>query len=118
MGHDTQERERRPFWHPLPCSQLRSVATLTPIIRANSLCDFPSLTRTAFTTAGRNVNVRDGFRASRRMRPACRTLAANALTAAPFVEIPSVRRVSERLRILPPRHEDRGGYGVRPMPPV
>jgi hypothetical protein len=63
MGRDTQERERRPFWHRLPCYQLRSVATLTPIIRANSLCDFPSFTRTAFTSAGRNVNVGDGFRA-------------------------------------------------------
>jgi hypothetical protein len=40
------------------------------------------------------VNVGDGFRAPRRMRPACRTLATSSLNAASFVEIPPVRFVS------------------------
>ena len=37
-----------------PCSQLRSVPTLTPIISANSLCDWPRRARRAFTSAGLN----------------------------------------------------------------
>jgi hypothetical protein len=35
-----------------PCSQLRRVATLTPIMRANSVCDVHSLVRTARTSVG------------------------------------------------------------------
>jgi hypothetical protein len=60
-----------------PCSQLRSVAMLTPIMSANSLCDLPSLLRIAFTSAGANVKARDAFAPPRRMRPACRTLRTN-----------------------------------------
>ncbi len=35
-----------------PCSQLRRVATLTPIMRANSDCDLSSLMRIALMSAG------------------------------------------------------------------
>jgi hypothetical protein len=49
------------------CSQLRNVATLTPIISANSDCDTPSFARTARTSAGRNAFVREGFNVPRRI---------------------------------------------------
>jgi len=52
---------------------------------------FPSFIRALFTATERNVNVRDAFRAPRRMRPACRTLATNALNAACFMGIPHLR---------------------------
>jgi len=52
-----------------PCSQLRSVATLTPIIIANSGCDFFKLARIAFTSAGRKVNERAGVIFPRWTRP-------------------------------------------------
>lgn len=35
-----------------PCSQLRSMATLTPIIIANSVCDFPRLPRMPLISTG------------------------------------------------------------------
>ena len=57
-----------------PCSQFCSVARLTPIIRANSDCDFPSLRRIDLISAGRKVNTRAGLTFPRRIRPACRTL--------------------------------------------
>jgi hypothetical protein len=41
-----------------PCSQFRSVATLTPIMRANSACDFPSCPRIDFTSTGANAVTR------------------------------------------------------------
>jgi hypothetical protein len=48
-----------------PCSQLRSVATLTPIMSENSAWDFPNLARIAFTSAGANLNTREGRAAPR-----------------------------------------------------
>lgn len=51
----------------LPCSQLRSVATLTPIISANSACDALSFSRTLFTSAERNVVTRAGLSLPRRI---------------------------------------------------
>jgi len=57
-----------------PCSQFFSVATLTPIIKANSACDFPSFRRIDLMSAGLNVKTRLGFMLPRRIRPAWRTL--------------------------------------------
>jgi len=57
-----------------PCSQFCNVATLTPIIRANSACDLPSLRRIDLMSAGRNVKTRAAFILPRLMRPACRIL--------------------------------------------
>ena len=57
-----------------PCSQFFSVATLTPIIRANAACDFPSFRRIDLMSAGLNVKTRLGFALPRRIRPAWRTL--------------------------------------------
>jgi len=80
VGRDAQQGARWPFRHR--CSQLRSVATLTPIIRANSLCDFPSFTRPVFTSAGRNVKVRDGsgFRGNSASRSPSRITFSSAAT--------------------------------------
>ncbi len=61
-----------------PCSQLRKVATLTPIMSANSLCEAPSLARTAFTSVGRKAVILPAFIRPLRMRPACRTLATSS----------------------------------------
>jgi hypothetical protein len=61
-------------WLNRPCSQWRNVATLTPIIIANSVCETSSFARTARTSAGSNAVVLDGFIVPRRMRPARRTL--------------------------------------------
>ncbi len=41
--------------HPVSCSQLRSVATLTPIMKANSVRDAVILSWRAFTPASRKV---------------------------------------------------------------
>ncbi len=43
-----------------PCSQLRSGATLTPIVRANSACEALSSARTALTSSGLSTAVREG----------------------------------------------------------
>lgn len=54
-----------------PCSQLRNVATLTPIMRANCVCDALSFSRMLFTSAGRNMVTRAGLSRPRRILPAC-----------------------------------------------
>src|SRR5271157_360884 len=54
-----------------PCSQFWSVATLTPIIKANSLWDFFNRLRIARTSAGLMFLILVGFRDPRFMRPAC-----------------------------------------------
>jgi hypothetical protein len=69
----------------LPCSQLRSVATLTPIMRAKCVWDAPSLALTARTSAGRNAVIRDGFSVPRRIRPACRTPVSSSSKAVCFI---------------------------------
>jgi len=60
------------------CFQSRSLATLTPIIIANSVCDFPGLSRMALTSAGWKVTAPLGRTFLRRICPACRTLLARS----------------------------------------
>jgi len=75
-GHAPARRTRR----PAPSSE--ALATLTPIIWANSDCEFPSRCRIAFTSTARTRS--RGWPASspRRMRPASRTLSTNSSKAA------------------------------------
>lgn len=54
-----------------PCSQFRSVATLTPMSNANSACDLPRLWRMARTSSGLKTKARDARRSPRRIAPAC-----------------------------------------------
>jgi len=68
-----------------PCSQFRSVATLTPIMSANSAWDARSLDRTACTSVGRKVIVLDARRVPRRIWPACRTLVSSSRNAPSFI---------------------------------
>ena len=74
-----------------PCSQLRRVATLTPIMRANSVCDALSFSRTDFTSAGRKVVTRAGFMMPRRIFPACRMLVSSSWNDLSFMWTPPGR---------------------------
>jgi hypothetical protein len=53
---------------------LRKVATLTPIIRANSDWDLPIRRRIALMSSGSNTKTRAGLVSPRRILPACRML--------------------------------------------
>ena len=56
-----------------PCSQFCNVATLTPIMRANSDCDLSSRRRIARTSTDAHSVTRPGLSFPRRILPACRT---------------------------------------------
>jgi len=61
-----------------PCSQLRRVATLTPIIIANSTCVCPSCRRTALMSVASKTWTREGLASFRRIFPACFTLVTSS----------------------------------------
>ena len=71
-----------------PCSQFCKVETLTPIMRANSLCDFPNRCRMAFTSSGAISLTRLGLASPRRMAPACRTLSTRFSKSSFFIRTP------------------------------
>jgi hypothetical protein len=85
LGGDLEERFRRAMWMAAALFQLRSVATLTPIIMANSSCDFLSFFRMACTSSGVNVNSREGCASPRRIRPASRTLSISSSKSSGFI---------------------------------
>ena len=92
-SRDAEQRQRRavrcapallPFW---------SVATLTPIIRANSACDAPSFARTAWTSVGSTwSSVRTGECHDESHPPGARWRGARE------TQCPSVEFLSNRLR--------------------
>ena len=71
-----------------PCSQFRSVATLTPIMRANSDCDRCRLCRTALISTGPISKTREGVLLPRLMSPASLVLVTNSLKSSSFTSTP------------------------------
>jgi hypothetical protein len=72
FGRDLQHFLSEPFCFPSACSQFCTVAILTPIIRANSLCDFPRHCRIDRMSSGSTTVNRDALIVPRLILPACR----------------------------------------------
>ena len=92
----TRSRARAgPSGERRPCSQFRRVATLTPIRRANSVCDLPRFSLIARTSSRLKWNTRDGRRAPRRIAPAWRMLVTRVSNSLALTETPPVPDAEE-----------------------
>lgn len=68
-----------------PCSQFRSVPTLTPSMLAKDSCVLHAFSRIALTSTGSMRNTREGCISPLLILTACRTLSSSSLNASSFI---------------------------------
>ncbi len=80
-----------------PCSQLRSVPTLTPSMLAKDSCVLHAFSRIALTSTGSMRNTREGCISPLLILTACRTLSSSSLNASSFILKPLYDSVNSEI---------------------